>query len=212
MTMGKMANIGKALLRGGERVGSSRAGLAAIGIGAFGLGVANKAAPAARDAAFDVAFNDPNADEKFVGRKLNTRFLLGEAIGGPIGGAMRMSSPDDWAAVNAPIVMPTPQNMVATAAVSAGLGIGGAITGAKRGKGVKGKALGALIGGTIGAALPPVIGASTTMAGVKGRFSRNERFYSESPYAGSSGSLATASALSASGDIVLGMHNARRGY
>ena len=153
MTMGKMANIGKSLLRGGERVGSSRAGLAAIGIGAFGLGVANKAAPAARDAAFDVAFNDPNADEKFVGRKLNTRFLLGEAMGGVAGTAMRVSSPDDYAAVNAPIVMPTPQNMVATAAASAGLGVGGAIAGAKKGSGVKGKAMGALIGGAIGAAL-----------------------------------------------------------
>ena len=212
MTMGKMANIGKSLLRGGERVGSSRAGLAAIGIGAFGLGVANKAAPAARDAAFDVAFNDPNADEKFVGRKLNTRFLLGEAMGGVAGTAMRVSSPDDYAAVNAPIVMPTPQNMVATAAASAGLGVGGAIAGAKKGSGVKGKAMGALIGGAIGAALPPAIGASATIAGVRGRMRRNERFYSESPYAGTGGSLATANALSASGDIVLGMHNARRGY
>ena len=57
---------------------------------------------------------------------------------------------------------------------------------------------GAIIGGAIG-----------TTAALANRISNNQEFYSQSPYS-SSGS--TAANLNATGDIVLGMHNSRRGY
>lgn len=231
MTVG-LANVGKKLASGAGRVGAgakrigisgakaglraatsrgvatSRAGLAAVGIGAFGLGLMNKAAPAARDAAFDVAFDDPNADVAFTGRKMSTRFLMGTAIGGPMGGALRYSAPGDLMAVNPVVPLPTARNMVG---VPAAFGLGGIAAGLKYGKGAKGKAIGAIVGGMGGAFSGATIGATSTVLGTRSHIRNNQQFYSESPYTGRTSS-SIASSMNSSGDIVLGMHNARRGY
>lgn len=74
-------------------------------------------------------------------------------------------------------------------------------------------AAGAIGIGAIGAA----IGAGIGTIGIGGLSAKsyignNQQFFNESPYAPRSNSLATASSLNASGDIVLGMHNSRRGY
>jgi hypothetical protein len=197
--------------RGAGRAAMSRGGVAAIAAGAFGLGLLNKAAPAARDAAFDVAFDDPDADVAFMGRKMSSRFLLGTAIGGPMGGALRYSAPSDLMTVNPAIPVPTPANLIATGVASTALGIGGVAAGLKYGKGARNKIFGALAGGLVGGSLPPMLGAGTTALALKGHVNRNQKFYNESPYAGrTSGSIANA--MNSSGDIVLGMHNARRGY
>jgi hypothetical protein len=64
-----------------------------------------------------------------------------------------------------------------------------------------GTAIGATIGGLGGAAVVPGMAMS--------RIRDNRQLLSSSPY---STSLATAQALNASGDIVLGMHNSRNSY
>lgn len=268
-----LANVGKKLLGGMGRGLTSRSGLAAVGIGAFGLGMLNKAAPAARDAAFDVAFDDPNADVAFMGRKMSSRFLLGTAMGGPLGAGLRMSAPSDYMMVN-PMVPQGPVNadgsfraggigagvgglvggiagrvlggkgsrkgiaigasvgaflggtgglgsIRGAAVTTAGGGIAGAVAGGIKGfksgsavKGLAGIGLGA-IGGTAAGALvggTMVAGSiAPTALGAKAYINENQTFFDQSPYAGRTSS-SIASSLSASGDIVLGMHNSRRGY
>jgi hypothetical protein len=265
------------------RLGTSKVALTGIGLAAFGLGVANKAGPAARDAAMDISMGDPNADAAFLGKKMSARYLAGSAIGGGLGGVMRASSPKDYFTEH-PFGMPGPAGAVnpVTGAIggAAGMGVGamgGAMVGSMFGKagetagGVIGGALGAVAGGVIGAGggnIPAeaIVGGGAAAAGVGGivgagvgssvggaigksvgmgfagkvvgglagaglgagagagavvagatapvrNYMRdNQQFFSESPYSKGSSSLATAQALNASGDIVLGMHNSRRGY
>lgn len=233
-----IANIGKKIIGGIGKAGTSRAGLAAVGIGAFGLGVLNKAAPAARDAAMDVAFDDPNADAAFLGRKMSSRFLLGTAMGGPFGAGLQATAPGDYFTANP---------MGAATAAMGGLAIGTAVAGggmikaAYKGgqkgmgiyhanKGIRGSGITGLvkeIGSGIGQGLKTsgkigmkslvkgaafgAAGVGLAALGVRSHIKRNQQFYEESPYAGrTSGSIANA--MNASGDIVLGMHNARRGF
>lgn len=76
--MGILSSIGKTLYKGA----TTKVGAGAIIAGAVGAGLAKSAAPAARDAAMDVAFGDPNADETFLGRKLTPGALFDAAIPG----------------------------------------------------------------------------------------------------------------------------------
>lgn len=84
-------------------------------------------------------------------------------------------------------------------------------------------------GGALGGALGVGLGIAATATMASGYINRNERFFRESPYAGSrrlnadmtyggkmygkrrNTSLQTAEDLNADGNIVLGMHNLRRG-
>jgi len=173
--------------------GMSGRSMAGLGVASFGLGMANTVGPEARDATFDAVLGTPDADKYFTGRKFSARFLAGQTIGGPVGTAMQATAPLDLLSVNPPI----PVNPVNSGA--GGMGIGGAIGGII-GRG-KGAAIGAAIGGTIGAAVP--------VAGVRAYTKHNRDFFTQSPYGRSSSANAE---LSAVGDIVLGMHNSRRGY
>lgn len=76
--MGILSSIGKSLYKGA----TTKVGAGAIIAGAVGAGIAKSAAPAARDAAMDVAFGDPNADETFLGRKLTPGALIDAKIPG----------------------------------------------------------------------------------------------------------------------------------
>ena len=76
--MGILSSIGKSLYKGA----TTKVGAGAIIAGAVGAGIAKSAAPAARDAAMDVAFGDPNADETFLGRKLTPGALIDSKIPG----------------------------------------------------------------------------------------------------------------------------------
>lgn len=179
--------------------GMSGRSMVGVGVASFGLGMANTVGPEARDATFDAVLGTPDADRYFTGRKFSARFLAGQAIGGPVGTAMQATAPSDSLAVNPAI----PTNPVVSG--PAGMGIGGLIGfgAAKRfgfGAG-KSIAIGAAIGGTMGAAAPVQGALSYTR--------QNRDFFTESPYGRSSSANAE---LSAVGDIVLGMHNSRRGY
>ena len=205
---------GRALRRAPATIGSSRVAMGALGIGALALGVGSQVGPATKDAALGAAFGDENADRYFTGRDLDSRFLVGSMMGGVGGGMLQATAPGDVLATNAgfpgggPGVLASSATTGAVGAAAGGVTgslIGGAIGGAfsmgKAGK-MAGGAMGGLAGLALGASLP-------SAAIIGGHINRNQDFYQQSPYSGSS---ATASQLSASGDIVLGMHNSRRGY
>lgn len=246
--MALLKGIGKAIGRGGVKAGraglgmaGSRFGSALLGIGAAGIGMASVVGPTARDAAFDVAFDDPNADVAFTGRKLDTRFLVGTAMGGgrfSLGGALRGSAPGDALAVSGfnPVAAATATGIGGGLAI-AGIGAlkagyrlgpgslikGGSAFAAARGAGTGGAgraAIGAIgsgmasgvksLGkGIIGGGLFAAASIGAGVLGARSYMSNNQQFFSESPYAARS-SHSVASALNASGDIVLGMHNSRR--
>lgn len=230
--------IGKAsrgVGRGAIRASGSRVAMGTIAAGAFGLGFLNKTAPAARDAAFESVLGDKDADVAYTGRKLDTRFLLGAATGGVAGGLMKYSSPSNAFAFN-PVI--SDSSAMSSVAVGASALAGGVIGtyGAKAAKYGKNAAVGTQIFGEFATKYPKMgkltkgLGAlATNRAGgalvgaaafgalaVKGlvgnQYEENRRFVAESPYMPGGGSMATAQALNASGDIVLGMHNSRRGY
>jgi len=173
--------------------GMSGRSMVGLGVASFGLGMANTAGPAARDAAFEATLGTPDADQYFTGRKFSARFLASGALPGPLGSAVRATAPSDMLAVNPPM----PVNPTISGA--GGMGVGGVIGGII-GRG-RGAAIGAAIGGTMGAAAP--------MAGALSYTRHHRDFFTQSPYGRSSSANAE---LSAVGDIVLGMHNSRRGY
>lgn len=170
---------------------------AAVGFGAlFGLGAINSSGKAVKDGMMEAAFGSPDADRAFLGTELSGRFLAGSILGGPVGGLMKASAPMDYMKVNP--ATPTARTQIASTA------IGGLIGGIAGGIGVAGKKYGA-VGAIAGAAM----GAIAPLEYTRRRIQNNQDFYSQSPYARSR-QLATE--LNASGDIVLGMHNARGGY
>ena len=188
--MAILSTIGKSIYK----AATTRAGATMIVGGAAAAGLAGQVAPAARDAAMDVAFGDPNADTAFLGRKLTPGAIFDANVPGSESGR---------------------NTMIMTGGVA---GIGSLIGGLARGR------KGALVGGAVGGTL----GAIGSIAMGVGYINRNERFFRESPYVGNrrlnretmsyqplSGarntSLQTAQDLNADGNIVLGMHNMRRG-
>jgi hypothetical protein len=171
---------------------SSRVALGGIAT----VGVMSGIGSSGREAAMDVAFGDPNADRAFLGSNLSGRFLLGSAMGGTMGGVLQATAPIDLSRTNPPI----PTSPVATGTV--GSVIGG-IAGGAMGRSLKGGLIGAAIGGFVGSTAAPLMAAG-------GYVASNRDFFTQSPYANRSS--ATAAALNASGDIVLGMHNSRSSY
>lgn len=137
-----------------------------------------------------------------MGSSMSGRFLMGAALGGPMGAIMQASAPSDFARVN-PIM---PVNPMATGSIGgfAGAAVGG-LAGLKRSP--RAAIAGTIMGGVSGAFVGGVAAPATQLMGFVGA---NRNFYAQSPYANRSS--ATAAALNASGDIVLGMHNARGGY
>lgn len=142
----------------------------------------------------------------------------GETAGGIIGGALGAVAGGTVGAGGGAVPAEAIVGGTAVAgavggAVGAGVGssIGGAV-GKSMGMGFAGKVVGGLAGAGLGAG----VGASAVVAGatspVRHYMKDNQQFFNESPYAKSSSSLAVAQALNANGDIVLGMHNSRRGY
>lgn len=217
LNIGKTVGEGAArgIGRGATRLGSSKGGLLAVGALAGVAGLLSSVGPSAKDATLEAAFGDKNADRYFTGRSLDTRFLVGSMMGGVGGGILQATAPGDLMATNPAV------------GLAGGItgGLGGGLAGAALGGFAGSSAIGALkelvegtkaapfmagaskLGaGTMGAIVGGAIGASAVLGRmIKG----NQQFYAESPYMPSS---AVASQLNATGDIVLGMHNSRRGY
>ena len=94
-------------------------------------------------------------------------------------------------------------------------GIGGALLGAKSGGSTFGKVAKGIVGGVMGAGMGATIGgaAPITAAGIstKSYMNDNAEFFASSPYSGR-GTQQIMNDTGASGNIVLGMHNSRKGY
>ena len=176
-----LSSIGKSIYRGA----TTKAGAAAIVGGAAVAGLAKTTAPAARDAALDVAFGDPNADETFLGRKLTPGAVFDATVPGSKSG----------------------RNTIGLAGLGAGVG---ALVGSR--KGFKGGAIGAAIGATAG--LAGSIGMASGYINRNERFFNespyvgNRRLSRDMSYGGNlynrrNISLETAQELNADGNIVL---------
>ena len=198
--MALMAGLGRIV----GNVGSRRSGLAAVGITAGAAGLLKETAGGAVDASMDVAFGAPDADKYFVGRELNSRYLIGRGMGGAMGTALQATDP------GAAFTFSGGNNAPGAVATMGGLGVGalgGAALGAKLGSGVRAKIGGALVGGITGG----VALGSMPLAMTANTLRDNRAFFNETAY-GRSTSSNTAAGLNAVGDIVLGMHNSRGGY
>ena len=75
--MALLGSIGKSLYKGA----TSKVGATAIIGGAAATGLYQTAGQPAMDAAMDVAFDNPNADELFVGEKLSPLVFGAGAVG-----------------------------------------------------------------------------------------------------------------------------------
>lgn len=187
----------KAVGRTIQKLGSSKFGVAAVAGTGIMAGVANTAGPATMDATMDVAFGTPDADRYFTGRDMSLRGTIGAAMGGFQGGALLATAPGDQFALNPAIVSPAATIPIGMAAGAFAFGRKGSI----KSRILKG-GLGAMGGG--------IVGAGISGLGLTSYISNNQQFFAQSPYAPSA---ARAYAdLNATGDVVLGMHNARRGY
>lgn len=87
MGIGRLVGgIAKKTAIGAGRASQTRPGMFAVMGGAAALGMATQVAPAARDAAMDVAFGDPNADTAFLGRKLTPGAMFDAIVPGDSSG------------------------------------------------------------------------------------------------------------------------------
>jgi len=206
---------GRAVGRAGARAGGfAGAHMGAIGAGAaatyFGYkgikGFAGQVIPAGVDASMDVAFNDPQADRSMLGTDLTPSLYLGHRAPGIIGSTAR--------GLNATRFGVGAHSNPARAGVALG-GIGGLVggaLGAVKGYASGGRA-GAIRGGILGAAGGVVAGGAIGAGGqatmAYKTMQTNSQIIRESPFYNQS--ALTAERLNASGNIVFGMHNQRRG-
>jgi len=204
--MGILESLG----RGVSHLGSRKGSLLAIGAVAGLAGFAKKAGPAARDAVLDVGLGDPNADRYFTGSKFSGRSLLGAGIGGNLGTAVQMTNPGDFMRTHPMIPGPVPTGLAGGFAGGVLGTMAGGIMGAK--KGVGGMFAGAFAGAALGAGVGTIAGMAVPAAAAMHYMkSDNPDFFSNSPYS-QKGTRQMMNDLGASGDVVLGMHNSRRGY
>jgi len=224
------------MLNVGRRIG----GTTALGLGAIGLaGVASGIGSSAKSAVLDYAFNDPNADEAFMGKPMSSAFLGSAATYGTAGAVgIGLGAAAVGGLVGGGGVAKTlPKGMMnRSSLIAAGAAVGGALGGSMGGLSdtynaygpapsvganiattAIGAGMGATIGGIakgfkgglVGAAIGGLAGAAVVPSMAVSRIRANKELLNTSPY---SSSLSIAQALNAHGDIVLGMHNSRSSY
>jgi hypothetical protein len=177
--------------------------------GAFAAGVASKTVDPVINAGNDIAFGDPEADKYFMGSQglslsgiIDAKTGSGGGVAGTIGGAVAggiFGGIGAGAAGSALGGMSLKESVKFSEKIP---GIGGKTI-------LKGGQAAKMSGGKMGVA-GAIIGAAVgASAMTKGFVNRNQEFYNTSPYA--KGSAMQASSTQAYGDMVLGMHNTRRG-
>jgi hypothetical protein len=172
--------------------------------GIFGAGMANKVGKGAIDNAMDIAFDNPEADQAVLGTDLTPSIAMGGGISGIAGAPFRMANAQ---ALNMYGANPTGEKLLmgtAGAGLAGGVvgGLGAGYLGGKK-FGLKGRIAGAVGGGILGGIAGTSVGAGAGIAAT-GHYAKK---YGRS----SNSSLMTAQSLNANGNIVLGMHNSRRG-
>ena len=186
--------------------------------GIFAAGAVGNSARSVLDLGNEAAFGDQDADRYFLGEKgLSPGSLVSSAVGSEFAAGATIAGGVVGAGAGAAVGMGA-SSMLKDAKFSKDINIPSKfaddipLIGGKKipmgGKtlfkgGVSSKAKGL---GLIGAAVGGAVGAS---AFVSGHINRNRDFYKANPY--NRGSAMQASSTGAYGDIVLGMHNSRRG-
>jgi hypothetical protein len=205
--MALLDKIGKSLTRASANAGTnasralgSKAMMGTLVGGAVIKGLSDSVGQSAIDNAMEIAFDNPEADRAVLGTDLSPSLLLSQAGLGPISGIAKNINMAKYGLDTGP--MP----VIGGGAGGAGLGaVGGALMGRKMG-GIKGAIGGGILGSIIGGTTGASIGAAPTIQ----YMNQNRQLIRESPF--SNTSMMTADALNATGDIVFGMHNSRRGY
>ena len=165
------------------------------------------------DGAFDVAFDNPEADRAFTGGDVGPGYAASQIVGGPIGAIGTALGPVGQAAGAA---------AAGPVAVGGGLALGGGA--GVFGLAAAGYAASNLIGkgenlaakklfkrGMIGSGTAAGIGGAALVGSAYAAKKLISKM-STSPYANRRSSKSQEERLGASGNIVLGMQNSRRGY
>lgn len=221
---GKLANIGRRAVDAGKRApgamrafSDNKAVPLALG-GIFAAGVVGQSARSVLDLGNEAAFGDQDADRYFLGQRglspgsvLDSTVGSGFAAGATVAGGAVGAAAGAAVGVGASSLLKeakfakdinVPEKFAKDIPLIGGKKVPmGGKTLFKGGVSSKAKGLGLL-----GAAVGGAIGAS---AFVSGHINRNRDFYKANPY--NRGSAMQASSTGAYGDIVLGMHNSRRG-
>ena len=190
-------SVAEGLSKAGKRAfgfsGMGKTGAIAAGayFGYKGIkGFADQVVPNTINNAMDVAFGDPEADRAVLGTDLTPSMLYMNS-GLPGRSIARGMNVGRTGINTGPVGAAVPPLL--GAAVGAGFG------------GMIGGKIGAVAGGLVGGA----IGTAVTGNNIIGTAARNRQILNQSPFYNQS--LLTAERLNASGNIVLGMHNQRRG-
>jgi len=181
---------------------AGKVGIAALMVGRGIKGLYDAVAPATIDAGMDIAFGDPQADKKVLGTDLNPTMMYG-ASGLPGSGFVgRMYGPN---------AIKKGANIGGKTAFgfAAGGAVAGAYAGAKFGKKLGFGAMGTAASTAAGAFIGGSIGTAGAVSGPIATAKANQQIMTQSPFYNQS--ALTAERLNASGNIVLGMHNQRRG-
>lgn len=195
-----LANLGTRIVSPAFR---SRKAVMAVAGTAFAAGLLGKVGKSAVSNTMDIAFGTPDADNYMLGGSdLTPSLAMGALVSGPLGAPARLKNAADLNMYGA--------NSLGT--IAGGVGVAaslGGLTGGLLGKyeklGKMGGIKGAIAGGAIG------LGVGLLGAGhhIQSPYEKRPDLFRNSPYYNTS--LSTAERLNASGDIVLGMHNSRRG-
>jgi hypothetical protein len=181
---------------------AGKVGIAALMVGAGIKGLYDAVAPATIDAGMDIAFGDPQADRKILGTDLNPTMMYGASGLSGSGFVGRMYAPN---AVRKGI---NSGGKTALGIAAGGAALGG-YAGAKFGKKLGFGAMGTAASTAIGAAIGGSIGTAGAVSPPIATAKANQQIMTQSPFYNQS--ALTAERLNASGNIVLGMHNQRRG-
>lgn len=203
---------------GGRMAGTKAGGFAGKNLGKLGAigtagylgykaleGFTGQVVPASIDAAMDVAFDDPQADRSVIGTDLTPSIYLGARGPSGVRGFARAKNATRF---GAGIVSPIRSGVAGGAIGGLGGGIIGGAVGFARG-GTRGAITGGLIGALGGGAAGTAVGAAIPATMAYRTAQMNSQVINQSPFYNQS--ALTANRLNASGNIVLGMHNQRRG-
>jgi hypothetical protein len=200
--MAVLGKLGKGIYSAGKGAMKSKGAAATLIGGSFLAGFAGKGSEEAISNMMDISFGTPDADNMMLGgQDLTPSMAMGALAPGFLGTAARAKNFTEFGQYGPETV---------TFGVPAAAGIGG-VAGGMLGKAMKAK--GSRIGGVRGAIGGAVIGGAIGLAGAAqiatAPYRKNKQIFKNSPYYNTS--LSNAERLNASGDIVLGMHNSRRG-
>ncbi len=201
--MAVLGKLGKGIYSAGKGAMKSKGAAATLIGGSFLAGFVGKGSEAAVSNMMDISFGTPDADNMMLGgADLTPSMAMGALAPGFLGSAARAKNFTEFGQYG---------SETATVGIPVAAGMGAA-TGGMLGAALKANKV-PHIGGIRGAIGGAVVGGALGLAGAAqiatAPYRKNKQLFKNSPYYNTS--LSNAERLNASGDIVLGMHNSRRG-